>query len=542
MSLKHINDDDKYIDELEIFVREDLLNLLKDECINQHATLDDADKKYFFGLYHAKPVEFRFLPGERFIIKEIAGYVKDIVDRGGHNKHLASFKAPDNYKMSRKDTCRLFGLTFFGQKSSHKHSKLQLILNDAAGPTDKLTGNTSQGLAVDLIPKLKAQFESKDPSLGGQDYLSESMVEIKNNGNRITALVQCVFCHLVDKKNKRITIQFDVVQKSNNAYWNFSNLKKHLKLHSVGTSKLEEVEEDGMFSQIKSDPHDESLLKFIEPIEPQQENGVYDESVINQILIEESSIIEVHDGSSLLDKSYTSDDVFESEEFSPLELAIYDQISQQNLKMTRSICTYSEKKKKMLFSLNGDNKTLRVINIPADGNCLFGSVAHQLNEHKVNSTEHKSATVQLREITVEYIRTNLKDFAFDIRGRIMEDRESRGEEKSSKITDRECEDYVKNCLVLRSCFGGAESLKAISKMFNVNILVFEEKGIFYLPLGFNTNYNRTISIAYRLAVKSISRRNHYDSVAEVQSDILCDCVNVLEQFASKKSDQTIEID
>lgn len=114
----------------------------------------------------------------------------------------------------------------------------------------------------------------------------------------------------------------------------------------------------------------------------------------------------------------------------------------------------------------------------------------------------------------------------------MEDRESRGEEKSSGITDRECEDYVKNCLVLRSCFGGAESL----------ILIFEEKGIFYLPLGFNTNYNRTISIAYRLAVKSISRRNHYDSVAEVQSDILCDCVNVLEQFASKKSDQTIEID
>lgn len=84
-------------------------------------------------------------------------------------------------------------------------------------------------------------------------------------------------------------------------------------------------------------------------------------------------------------------------------------------------------------------------------------------------------------------------------------------------------------------YGGAETVKAISRMEHLNILVFCECGHVYFPMGFNSNYHKLIFFAYRLNGKSKTERNHYDSVAEVDVNILCNLVKELTDKEFKRN-------
>lgn len=58
--------------------------------------------------------------------------------------------------------------------------------------------------------------------------------------------------------------------------------------------------------------------------------------------------------------------------------------------------------------------------------------------------------------------------------------------------------------------------------------------VHYFPIGFNSKFDKTVSIAYRLVPGSQNVRNHYDSVAEVNLQIIYECVSVLNAAASNK--------
>lgn len=116
----------------------------------------------------------------------------------------------------------------------------------------------------------------------------------------------------------------------------------------------------------------------------------------------------------------------------------------------------------------------------------------------------------------------------------MEEREAKGTKNRKNVTENDCKKFLKQ-LTKKSTFGGAESFKAISRMHSVNILVFVESDVHYFPIGFNSNYDKTVFIAYRLIPGSQNVRNHYDSVAEVNLQIIYDCVSVLNAAASDKS-------
>lgn len=85
--------------------------------------------------------------------------------------------------------------------------------------------------------------------------------------------------------------------------------------------------------------------------------------------------------------------------------------------------------------LNGENKNLMaikhaeqfeniaVINVPRDGNCLFGACAHQIKRYKVNSTEHNDLVYQLRKNVADYISNNLNWFKQSIKVRIENESE-----------------------------------------------------------------------------------------------------------------------
>lgn len=204
---------------MESFVREDLLDLLSDAGItNEHELL-----KNFFGLYHAKTTKFRFLPGEKVLLKRIAEYIKNI---GTDDDASNQFKAPEKYKFSRKGTFRLFGATFYGKKSCDKKQQADDFEQQDA---ERETAGKLPLCSI-FFTIVKQKYESKYPCLIGKEYLKENMINVTKKGNRITGSVQCIFCPI--KKNpKVITVQYD--EKNNGLYhWNFSNLFKHFGRHT----------------------------------------------------------------------------------------------------------------------------------------------------------------------------------------------------------------------------------------------------------------------------------------------------------------------
>lgn len=71
-----------------------------------------------------------------------------------------------------------------------------------------------------------------------------------------------------------------------------------------------------------------------------------------------------------------------------------------------------------------------------------------------------------------------------------------------------------------------ESIKANSDINKVNVLVFNENDTFHFHGHFNPTYERTVAIAFRKFINSkiTQNKNHYDSIIEIDSNDVSDCV------------------
>lgn len=70
-------------------------------------------------------------------------------------------------------------------------------------------------------------------------------------------------------------------------------------------------------------------------------------------------------------------------------------------------------------------------------------------------------------------------------------------------------------------YGGAETIKVASQILKVNIVVFNESEKCRFYFDFNSKYERTIVIAYRLKqLADESSWNNYDSIAGVGEHII----------------------
>lgn len=88
--------------------------------------------------------------------------------------------------------------------------------------------------------------------------------------------------------------------------------------------------------------------------------------------------------------------------------------------------------------------------------------------------------------------------------------------------------FLDNCLARPGYWGGMEFLKAVSEIFNVNILIFNQNGTFHSANEVNFEHQRSVAIAFRNSAGQQNKkknnnnidRNHYDSVSQIsQADI-----------------------
>lgn len=127
----------------------------------------------------------------------------------------------------------------------------------------------------------------------------------------------------------------------------------------------------------------------------------------------------------------------------------------------------------------------------------------------------------MRAAVVEQIQHNVDLYRFDLKGRvynIIDEKKLNGEYSDSDSIDLEKEItfFLYQLLPKNRFWGGSETLKAVSDLCKVNILVFAEEETFVAVTREGSSYERTIAVAHRCGIDG--KRNHYDSVTDIAPD------------------------
>lgn len=207
--------------------------------------------------------------------------------------------------------------------------------------------------------------------------------------NGFRADVLCVFCPVNDFaiETKKHAVQLD---KQGN--WNLSNLSKHLKRHVTNKNHTDESSQDNFPNGLcpESAPQNSSETQNDLP----KRNSPTKLNLLNESQI---MSMPIYCGENEHDKSNSSS--IKQHPSNTMQL-LYQTFTAQNLKLIRATMTNSETKRFVPVIIDGRTVNLNTLGIAKDGNCMFGSLAHQLFYVKTNSKEHNDLTANLRKDVV----------------------------------------------------------------------------------------------------------------------------------------------
>lgn len=444
--------------------------------------IDDEQLKNYFGeIYASKPSKFQFQRGDTLLIKELVEHVKRVVDGGGINSGLGQFKAKGF------------------QNTSRKRKKNML---------SEIEENNNCSFRSGLFEKVMEHLRLHDTNLN-LNGLDESIVTVfTRNGFPIYGSVACIFCQRSNKKDakpKRVYYHTG----SGGKYWVLSNFTTHLKAHKTKFN----------YSQSCNAQKDIVII----------DNKV-EKEVMQQSKESDNSLICVNDEKQNEQNKNIISINLDDEQV----LTIYNQLSNQITEVTQAVLLNNDITETMRFKSDRSKyHSLTVAEIESDGNCCFSALAHQLFRRPIHSIEHKLETKNLRKNVVKHILDpqNYLFFEHELRGHIYDLK------KADDIgnMDFECKFFVTHCLSKSGTWAGSETIKAVSRLYQVNIIIFNENETSVIIHDKNVQYDRSIAIAYRLSEENEydgegnANRNHYDSVCDINSDILYDSVEFLAQ-------------
>lgn len=332
-----------------------------------------------------------------------------------------------------------------------------------------------------VITKVKTIFEEfiKNGLTPARPFCNDG-IEIVNFGvNKIQAEVTCIFCGTTDanghSSRKKIKVQSE--NRANAQYWNYANLRKHIrKCHATNTDVS----------------NDQEISRLIESLPI-----VYDD--------EESNA----------------------------QAELCGRFMEQIWSMMDTTAEHNEEQKVMKFTREANNcyGTVKVIKMPADGDCLFAACVNQLYRIKSETNQHKELVGKLRRDVCQYINENFSRFKHIIELRLKDEHPS-----DSIASIHEMRDNFVKQLNRSGYWGGTESLIAISELYFANIVVFRENGPYHFATKYDEENKRTLFLAYR----NISgKMSHYDSVSHIDNIVLSNCAVDLYHKVSDTSDVII---
>lgn len=452
---------------------------------------DDQLLNHFGPRYVHDPSSFQFEEGDKIFIMQLVDHVKRIADEGGINAGLHHF-APTIQK----------------SKSKFRQPKLKNDEFPQINGKQKVPKIDEKKLKLELLKKVSAMVEIFNKNQSADDLkfeavqTNDSNLKLQVNALNVYGIISCPIC----QKEMRVYYNF----KSNDrGCWVLSNYSKHLKsIHKVivtrtNASKLNKIElvED---IDIVTDDN-------LKPIPALEIINIADESMDDtpkQTYADDSDLIMVDDGGL---SSVVNYDVDQFEMF-------YNQFSYQITKVTSNVLKNSDRYEHMNFVLSALDIQLTVAITKGDGNCLFYSLAHQLFCDKINGIDHVANAKKLRADVVKYIMDpeNFHRFELQLHDCVYERQNKR---KIENMTE-ECKYFVDSLLSQDKFWAGAETLMAVSSLYETNIVVFNEGATCTVYDRSGSNYDRTIAVVFRLGYDGNGNpiRHHYDSVCDLNAN------------------------
>lgn len=483
----------------------------------------DTNNFDFFGSFHGNPTQFKFSMGERYLINELSTFVNTVIKEKGIQFFSLKTSSGKKHKISYKNTTNFIHLGRLFTEHSFKTNSDQ---------------NVSKKHQADLHNKILCFMKSKG---FGEEVLRDfdvTKVSIEVGiGNSITGVIPCVLCS--DLKPYRINSKQTNEDK---VYWILSNYQKHLnkdhqmqsgqqivkktlKRQKADTTKnIENKMAEGVENSAVTTNTESVYIQILNPIDtldkeeviPFPELNLFDEPEKGDENSKNTTCV------ALNIESYSPKDDVEY-----VEKYVYSQISEQSLKMTKITFENQDKFGKMEFVQSNETHAVDVATIPSDGNCLFSTLSHQIFGLKILSRDHEDSVKKLRADVVEYIYKNLKTFKLELEEciLIMKGKKVKSNTKI-KIEDfeRESNFFLSKSLSKDGFWGGFESIRAVSMMYKVNILLINEGGTAYFASGFQAIFEKTIMLAYRLnalhnkGLPTGGIRNHYESVVSIDTE------------------------
>lgn len=497
---------------------------------------DIYDEDFFGPVYCFDQASFEFTPGDRVQIEEIVAYVKSICSDPNKGPKYFALNKSQKIKPSYQNVGRYFG------------KPLSCI------PQNRLPQD-DESLKQQLFANACKILRKKSVSIEKMQLFTESMVSVVGeNDTEITGSIECLFCKLINVPRLPISVQKKVTGNPPKIYWNVSNFAKHVDTHMKNSNKktpklkptMNEFDtplDKSLFESIIEEDHSERNIENVDDDIGIEENAESDADNDNSYTIG----LEIKPIDNL---SFSSND---------LQALVYTQISKQMVRMNETALKYNEKEFDMMFLMKNEHHTLHLTKIKMDGNCLYGSLVHQLFRTKIDSRKHTTEIKKLRTNVISHINEYSNDFEHELKGSAIEyyGRDYIKQQFSDYQTAST--DFLNNVLPQNGTWGGSETMKAVSRMMSVNILVINENGDFDFARDFNLQFKNTVILAFGtfLANKNDSResnavnipnteRDHYNSVIRLeQSDIfimskeLASIISTKEKTA--KTHGTIEI-
>lgn len=345
------------------------------------------------------------------------------------------------------------------------------------------------------------------------DLVKDSVLETSGMTSVETersGLIKCILCQQNNnEKCISVSVKFVFSEKETKRYWVMSNFKEHLtQVHGMGPT------DESRFSNKKKGRSAVKNTKFKKQRSTKSENSLLTQDEMH----EEKGHIE----------SYTEEEV---EVVVVSSDYVYQQISKQIGEMSTCVHELKLIQQKVKFFIDTKECEMQVVRMKSDGSCLFRAIVHQLYPQlKINSKSFENNVGKLRAEAVSYIEENYDDFLIQLKNAIY-DRQIDPSGDVSYIEDK-CHEFLKNDLPKSSCWGGSESLIALSILYSVNIFVFSECGPVLCATDFNSDYKKSICIAYRASIAPRAsgklkmnpnlKRNHYDSITDVDDQDIYD--------------------
>lgn len=487
-------DDIKYVEQ---FIRNELHEMLVAKFRENDAEYDDTCNTMFYGNYSSIRQKFEFSRGDVRVVTISVDHVKSkVCDENGDIVNL------DHFKGTKRS---LFGW----QKKLFDTPGGLFFPADIVSKIQKAIPKNYDNYKTALLAKCKQVFEGaeyKSLKIAREsDEDNIAAVEIDDNGS-VKGTVNCIFCESEDQG--KVKLYFQPTTKF--GFWVPSNLTKHIAIHhnvSIEKKRKPKIKDENELTlkrqktQEKKGTQPKILREKINNKIPKpQERGS-----LLKLEIEHTTEPDVHAISDVL----------------------YKQISTQNIEMMNTTICNSEKAANfyMQFDMTANEvtKEVKICRIKSDGNCLFGSIVHQLYHAQIDSPKHDELVSELRQKVVEHIKLNIDAFIPSLTVRLYEENDrKKGMNKKSKykVTKDDCVTFLDLDLPQSNFWGGGETLKAVSAMNEVNIVVIRDSGKCNMATPYNSEFGRSIVIAYR-------NGNHYDSVSSMSEILIHEYANNL---------------